>query len=58
MDFVEQPALRSRCGSAAMELARARASSDENFWKAEQIYRWLVEGRMLHESVRGIGAEV
>jgi glycosyltransferase involved in cell wall biosynthesis len=57
-DFVEQPGLRNRCGSAAMELARARASSDDNFWKAEQIYRWLVEGRMLHESVRGIGAEV
>jgi glycosyltransferase involved in cell wall biosynthesis len=58
LDYVESPALRARCGSAALELARARASSDDNFWKAEQIYRWLVEGRMLHESVRGIGAEV
>ena len=45
------------CGAAALELARARAGSHENFWRAEQIYRWLVEGRMLHESVRGIAAE-
>jgi glycosyltransferase involved in cell wall biosynthesis len=56
-DFVESPSLRARCGAAAMELARDRAGSDANFWRAEQIYRWLVEGRMLHESVRGIEME-
>jgi len=57
LDCVEQPDLRARYGVAALELARARAGADDNFWRAEQIYRWLVEGRMLHESVRGISAE-
>lgn len=56
-DFVESPSLRARCGAAAMQLARDRAGSDANFWRAEQVYRWLVEGRMLHESVRGIEME-
>ena len=53
-DYVDDPGLRARCGAAAFELARSRAGLDDNLWRAEQVYRWLVEGRMLHESVRGI----
>jgi glycosyltransferase involved in cell wall biosynthesis len=56
-DYLEDPGLRIRCGAAAYELARSRASLDDNLWRAEQVYRWLVEGRMLHESVRGIAMQ-
>lgn len=55
IDLVDHPARRALYGVAAFEQARARAGVDHNFWKAEQIYRQLVEGRMLHESVRPIG---
>jgi len=57
MQLVDDPSSRARLGVAAMERARARAGAADNFWRAEQIFRWLVEGRMLHESVRGIGKE-
>ena len=56
-EYLENPALRARCGAAALELARSRAGLDGNLWRAEQVYRWLVEGRMLHESVRGIAMQ-
>lgn len=58
LDLVDDPGQRSRLGVAAFELARRRAGADDNFWRAEQIYRQLVEGRMLHESVRPVGAGV
>lgn len=56
-EYLDDPGLRARCGAAAFELARSRAGLDDNLWRAEQVYRWLVEGRMLHESVRGIAME-
>lgn len=55
--FLDDPALRQRCGAAALARARDRAGADDNFRRAERIYEWLVEGGPAHEAPREVALE-